>query len=64
MLSALQKAKLKELEEAYLVARYRGREEEATFWNRELAGLLIEVLSDSGDTETTSGTDSGESQRS
>lgn len=60
MLNDLQRAKLKELEEAYLVARYKGRVKEANFWNRELAELLIEVLSDTGNPETTSGTDTGE----
>ncbi len=34
MLSDLKRAKLQELEEAYLVARFRGQESEAQFWNR------------------------------
>jgi hypothetical protein len=60
MLSDLKRAKLQELEEAYLVARFRGQESEAQFWNRELIELLLGVLSDTGNPETTSGTDSGE----
>ena len=60
MLTDLQKAKLKELQEGYLVARHRGRKSEAEFWNKEITDLLIEALSDSGNTETTRGTDSGE----
>lgn len=60
MLTDLQKAKLKELQEGYLVARYRGRKSEAEFWNKELTDLLIEALDDSGNTETTRGTNSGE----
>ena len=60
MLSDLKKAKLKELEEAFLVARYRGQENEAQFWNRELIELLLGVLSDTGNSETTGGADSGE----
>ena len=60
MLTDLHKAKLHELQEAYLIARYRGKQKEAEFWNKELTDLLIGVLRDSGDTEATSGTDSGE----
>ena len=60
MLSDLKRAKLQELEEAYLVARFRGQECEAQFWNRELIELLLGVLSDTGNPEATSGTDSGE----
>jgi hypothetical protein len=59
MLTDLQKAKIQELQEAYLIARYRGRKQETEFWNKELTDLLIGVLNDSGDTETTSGTDTG-----
>ena len=60
MLTDLQKAKLKELQEGYLIARYRGRKIEAEFWNKELTDLLIEALGDTGNTETTRGTNSGE----
>ena len=59
MLSASQTAKLRELEEAYLIARYRGREEEAQFWNQELIELLLGVLNDSRDPGTASGSNSG-----
>lgn len=60
MLTVLQKAKIKELQEAYLVARYRGKKIEAEFWNAELTALLIGVLSDNGNPEAISGTDTGE----
>ncbi len=60
MLTDLRLAKIKELEEAYLIARFRGKEKEATFWNNELIALLLEVLNDSGDPEATSGANPGE----
>ena len=60
MLTDLQKAKLKELQEGYLTARLRGRKSEADFWNKEITNLLIEALSDTGNPETTRGTDTGE----
>ena len=59
MLTTLQRAKLQELEEAFLMARLKGNNVEARFWNQELIYLLLAVLDDSGDTETTSGTDTG-----
>jgi hypothetical protein len=58
MLNDLKRAKLKELEEAYLIARYRGLDAEAAFWNRELIETLLGVLNDSGNPETASGADS------
>ena len=59
MLTNLRKAKLRELEEAYLLARMRNRNEEAKFWNLEIIHLLLGMLDDSGNSETTRGTDSG-----
>ena len=59
MLTNLRKAKLRELEEAYLMARARNRNEEAAFWNRELIHLLLGMIDDSGNSETTRGTDTG-----
>ncbi len=49
-----------ELQEAYLLARYRGRKAEAEFWNSELTHLLLGVLSDNGNPEGISGTNTGE----
>ncbi len=60
MLTDLQKAKIHELQEAYLIARHRGKNQEAEFWNVELTHLLLGVLDDSGNPETTSGTDTRE----
>jgi hypothetical protein len=51
---------MQELEEAFLMARLKGNNVEARFWNQELIYLLLDVLDDSGNSETTSGPDSGE----
>ena len=50
---------MRELEEAYLLAKLQGKKTEAEFWNKEVMELLLGVLYDSGNPKPTSGTDSG-----
>lgn len=51
-------AKLKELQEAYNLAKAEGDDEAARFWNIEVLSLLLVILHDLGTSETNSRPDS------
>lgn len=53
-------AKIAELESAYIESLRAGDSVEAAFWNRELIHHLLRLSDTIRDTETASGTDSGE----
>ena len=53
-------SKIAELEHAYIIAAKAGNHQMAAFWNKELIYYLLRLHDTIRNSETTSGTDSGE----